>query len=236
MKVVIWILFVLLVVAAIWRWSPRPEKTPEPGAWTVERRIAQFGDKAKTRWKPFFDGAGVAYPPAEVALLAFKNERVLEVQARGPSGEYRLVRSIPILGASGVAGPKLREGDRQVPEGLYRIESLNPNSRFHVSLRLNYPSAFDWEMAVADGREEPGSDIMIHGGSASIGCLAVGDEAAEDLFALAAAVGLERIDLVLAPADFRTQAMDDVPAGAPAWTGGLYERIRKALQRYPVRP
>ena len=49
----------------------------------------------------------------------------------------------PVLGASGVLGPKLKEGDRQVPEGVYRVPELNPNSDFHLSLRLDYPNEFD---------------------------------------------------------------------------------------------
>ena len=72
----------------------------------------------------------------------------------------RLAR-YPIRAASGALGPKLREGDRQVPEGVYDIESLNPNSRFHVALRVGYPNAFDRQMAGREGRTALGGDIMI---------------------------------------------------------------------------
>ena len=68
----------------------------------------------------------------------------------------------PILAASGVLGPKLREGDKQVPEGIYGAEALNPNSKFHLSIRLNYPNTFDRRMAQSDGRTQLGGDIMIH--------------------------------------------------------------------------
>jgi hypothetical protein len=37
-----------------------------------------------------------------------------------------------------------------------------------------------------DGRKNLGSNIMIHGKNCSVGCLAMGDEAAEELFVLAA--------------------------------------------------
>jgi len=66
-----------------------------------------------------------------------------------------------ITAASGTAGPKLREGDRQVPEGIYRIVGLNPNSRYHLSMKLDYPNAFDRHQAARDGRARPGSDIFI---------------------------------------------------------------------------
>jgi murein L,D-transpeptidase YafK len=129
-------------------------------------------------------------------------------------------------------GPKLQEGDNQVPEGLYRIESLNPNSAFHLALRTNYPNAFDREKARHDGRIYPGSDIMIHGSTASIGCLAMGNPAAEELFVLTAGTGIENIDVILSPVDFRVR---DLPADMPplpSWASGLYAEIRKRLARF----
>jgi len=53
------------------------------------------------------------------------------------------------------ARPKLKEGDQQVPEGIYRIESLNPNSLYHLALRVNYPNQEDRRRAIEDGRKEP---------------------------------------------------------------------------------
>lgn len=238
MKLLLWFLVVLLL-AALWWWRqiprPQPKETPPPGTWTVQDRLDQFGPDARKRWMRDFEAAGLSYPPSEVALLGFKDERQLEVQARSADGGFRFVRRIPVLGASGGPGPKLREGDKQVPEGLYRIESLNPNSRFHVSLRVNYPSPFDWEMAATEGRTEPGSDIMIHGGSASIGCLAIGDQAAEDVFTLAADTGLERIRVLLAPVDLRSRPRPSIPPEFPSWVPALYDRIGSALQVYPPR-
>ena len=70
---------------------------------------------------------------------------------------------------------KLKEGDGQVPEGIYHIDSLNPNSMFHLSIRLDYPNSFDKQQGKIDGRKELGSDIMIHGNTCSSGCLAIGD-------------------------------------------------------------
>ena len=82
---------------------------------------------------------------------------------------------------SGRLGPKLKEGDRQVPEGLYRVESLNPNSRYHLSLRVNYPNEQDKSYGRLDGRNNLGTDIMIHGKDCSIGCLAMGDPSCDFL-------------------------------------------------------
>lgn len=177
-----------------------------------------------------FDSAGVTYPPTEVTLVALKRERVLHVWARGRGSDGReqtWVRALtyPILGASGVPGPKLREGDSQVPEGVYRIEGLNPNSRFHLSMKIDYPNAFDRKMAEREGRDRPGSDIFIHGGSESVGCLAMGDNAAQELFVLIADVGTDRSRVLLCPSDpalpFRRDGARDLPAWISEIDGAL---------------
>ena len=116
-----------------------------------------------------------------------------------------LIKSYPILAASGGPGPKTREGDNQVPEGLYHVESLNPNSAFHLALRLDYPNDDDRRVAKEEGRDVStlGGDIMIHGKSASIGCLAMGDEAVEEIFTLAADAGVQHLEVFIAPFDLR---------------------------------
>ena len=171
-----------------------PEHT---GRGTVGERVAYYGGAARSRMVPGFERAGVAYPPGRVVMLAIKKERRLEVYAESPGRELRWVRAYPILAASGELGPKLKEGDRQVPEGVYAIESLNPNSAYHLALRVGYPNAFDRKMAAAEGRTNLGGDIMIHGKAASVGCLAMGDAAAEELFVLAAETGIERMKLII---------------------------------------
>ena len=203
---------------------------------TVEDRVAEFGDVVRARLAPRFEAAGVGYPPRRIAFIGIKDERVLDVYAADSDGDFRFIWSYPVLAASGVIGPKLREGDRQVPEGIYRVPELNPNSDFHLSLRLNYPNEFDLAKAAAEGRSEPGSDIMIHGDSRSRGCLAMGDPAAEDLFILAALTGIENITVILTPVDFRTGRTPELPSTAPAWTPELYEQIKRELAPYPRPP
>lgn len=201
---------------------------------TVEDRLVRYGARADARLKPAFERAGVAYPPAEVALLAFKDTRVMQVYARATvdaDTPWQYIKTYAVLGASGKPGPKLTEGDRQVPEGVYNIELLNPNSRFHLSLRLNYPNEFDLRMGAADGRTHIGSDIMIHGSSSSIGCLAMGDEAAEDLFVLAARVSKERVRVVIAPTDFRMEPPRLIMV-EPRWVSMLYASLSEALRQF----
>lgn len=206
---------------------PRSHPLP-PSPRTTEQVLAAIGADTDARLTPYFQQAGVPYPPERIALLAFKDEKRLELYAREIDGPFIFIRSWPILAASGTEGIKRREGDRQVPEGFYRIESLNPNSRFHLSLRVDYPNADDLARADAEGqdRQTLGGDIMIHGQDVSAGCLAMGDPAAEELFVLAARCGINDLRLLIAPRDLRGAGPQDTE---------LNERLRQALQDYPAK-
>ncbi|MBI5095314.1 MAG: hypothetical protein HZB26_23125 [Candidatus Hydrogenedentes bacterium] len=200
------------------------------GQQTVSSRVRQFDSVVRRRLEPEFARIQLAYPPKAVALVGVKKDRLLEVWVSGDDDTWGLLRAYPIFGLSGTLGPKLREGDLQVPEGIYAVESLNPNSAFHLSLRVGYPNEFDRAQAKSEGRTQLGNDIMIHGGSSSIGCIAVGDEAAEDLFVLAAEIGLENVRVILTPVDFRTGAHPTDSPANPAWLQELYDRIAAALR------
>jgi hypothetical protein len=201
---------------------------------TVQDRLAEFGGVARQRLAPDFMKAAVAYPPKEVAFAILKSEKRFEIYG-GNGNQMRFIRAYPILAASGRLGPKLRDGDRQVPEGIYEIESLNPNSAYHVSLRLNYPTELDRARAQNEGRTALGGDIMIHGKSVSIGCVALGDRAAEDVFTLAADCGIGTIKVICAPADLRTQAAPTATK-LPAWASDLYAQIKSNLASLPSPP
>lgn len=221
----------LLALAGLALWIVRTFffATLPPKPRTVEQVVGAVGRAADMRLRPDFWRAGVPYPPAQVVLLAFKEEKRMEIHAAGESGEFRRVRSYPILAASGTAGPKKREGDLQVPEGFYEIELLNPNSNFHLSLRVNYPNNEDVAQAKLENRDLAtlGGDIMIHGNEVSVGCLAMGDPAAEEIFILVARTGLDRTRLLISPWDFRMRAEADTP---------LYHRLAQELRKYPADP
>jgi len=116
-----------------------------------------------------------------VFLRAFKEERLLELWTRRrETGKFELFRSWPIAGASGVLGPKLAEGDSQVPEGFYLVtpERMKPDSQFHLAFNLGYPNAYDL------AHQRTGTYIMIHGNECSIGCLAMTDAKIEEIYTL----------------------------------------------------
>jgi murein L,D-transpeptidase YafK len=119
-----------------------------------------------------------------VFIRTFKEERELELFVENKeTGKFELFRTYPIAAASGTLGPKLAEGDRQVPEGFYFVGpgAMNPNSAFHLSFNIGYPNEYDR----ANGRT--GSFIMVHGNSVSIGCLAMTDEKIEEIYAICGA-------------------------------------------------
>lgn len=200
---------------------------------TVAQRVATYEPAVRARLAPALRRAGLAWPPRRLWLVAFKEERRLRVYAAGPDGAPRHLADYLIYAASGGPGPKLREGDGQVPEGLYRVSALNPNSAYHLALRVDYPNAEDRARAREDRRDHLGGDIMVHGGAASVGCLAMGDPAAEDLFVMAARAGARNVSVWIAPVDLRARPGWRPPAGLPAWMPARYERLRAALATLP---
>ena len=112
-----------------------------------------------------------------VYIRIFKLEHELELWVE-KDGRFVRFATYPICRWSGRLGPKLREGDRQAPEGFYTVdaEQLNPNSRMHRSFSLGFPNLFDR----MHGRT--GSFLMVHGGCASIGCYAVTDPAVDEIW------------------------------------------------------
>jgi hypothetical protein len=206
---------------------PTPGTPPTPVVNPIDAVIERLGPRVRPRWEALFRAARLSYPPAELALLAFKRERRLEVWARD-GGAWARIDAIAILAASGGAGPKLRQGDLQVPEGLYRLIAFNPNSRFHLSMMLDYPNTDDLAFAAADGRFDLGGDIFIHGDTRSIGCLAIGDRPIEDLFVLVADLGIDHVQVVIAPHDPRGGIRLAPIPGLP-FTADLYARIEAAL-------
>ena len=150
-------------------------------------------------------------PGVPLFVRIFKQESDLELWA-GTGEGYVLVKTYPICAWSGELGPKLKEGDRQSPEGFYRValSALNPNSRFHLSFNLGFPNSYDR----AHGRT--GSYLMVHGNCVSIGCYAMTDPAIEEIYRLVEAAleaGQDEVPVHIFP--FRmTRANMDAHAGS----------------------
>ena len=132
-------------------------------------------------------------PGMPVFIRIFKQTSELELWMKGRDG-WELFRTIPVCRWSGRLGPKLKEGDRQAPEGFYTVTraQLNPNSRHHLSFNLGFPNRFDRSL----GRT--GSFLMVHGGCTSAGCYAIRDHEVEVVYRLVEAAlksGQKKVDV-----------------------------------------
>lgn len=162
-------------------------------------------------------------------ILVFKKERLVELRAPG----WDAPRIYKMTNFSGKLGPKLREGDGQIPEGIYGVEYLNPNSAFHLSIKVSYPNAFDRARSREDGRENLGGDIMIHGGGATVGCIPIGDNAIEEVFYFAAKAGRGNVRIIIAPYDMRSGRIAELEKSPLPWYGALCDEIAAALPHQP---
>lgn len=115
-----------------------------------------------------------------ILVRLFKQEAELEVWKQTRSGQFALLKTYPICRWSGDLGPKVREGDRQAPEGFYSINpsQMNPQSAYYLSFNTGYPNAFDKAL----GRT--GSQLMVHGDCSSRGCYAMTDEQIGEIYSL----------------------------------------------------
>ncbi|TNF43214.1 MAG: hypothetical protein EP216_04205, partial [Epsilonproteobacteria bacterium] len=112
-----------------------------------------------------------------VFIRIFKEESLLEIWIRSGT-EYQHLKDYFICAYSGYLGPKLQEGDRQAPEGFYKVKKhhLNPNSKYHLSFNLGFPNEYDL------AHERTGSYLMVHGNCVSDGCYAMTDEKIEEIY------------------------------------------------------
>jgi murein L,D-transpeptidase YafK len=172
------------------------------GGTTVAQRLREIAARHP-------DLPGLAF--RSVRLIGIKDPGRLDVQLDGRSW-----RSFAWTARSGGPGPKLRAGDGQIPEGLYRIDAVNPDSDYHLSLRVSYPNDEDRRRSAALGIRDLGGDIYIHGKDASIGCIAIGDDAIDQVFYV-----VNRVDALAVPVLI-----------VPDASGGGDQRLRQLLEEW----
>lgn len=116
-----------------------------------------------------------------IMMRLFKNEHVLEIWKQKDNGRYDMIANYNICAWSGTLGPKVKQGDRQAPEGYYTIRpyQMNPNSKYFLAINTGFPNAYDR----ANGRN--GADLMIHGACSSSGCYSMTDANVQEIFAFA---------------------------------------------------
>jgi murein L,D-transpeptidase YafK len=119
-------------------------------------------------------------PESPVLIRIFKMESELEVWKIDSSGRYALLKIYPMCRWSGKLGPKTKTGDRQAPEGFYRVSmgGLNPKSQFYLSFNLGYPNKLEAALGYS------GEALMVHGACSSSGCFALSDQGVGEIYAV----------------------------------------------------
>ena len=174
--------------------------------------------------KQHFRLKNLSYKDHNLFLRAFKAEQTLEVWVKEVQSEqFTLVRTYAFCTNSGTLGPKRKEGDLQIPEGVYYINHFNPESKFYLSLGLNYPNASD---KILSDKQHPGGSIYIHGNCVTIGCIPITDDKIKELYILAVEAknnGQEKIPVHIFPTRLTDQGLmklrNDYPGSGniPFW-------------------
>ena len=241
------IALILVLAAAVAAGSAASDPGRDPGRRRVRRRRgtrAGSGHRppggrvrplARDRLRPSFRRRR-AVPAGAITPARSQTEHELQLYAAGVGQPLRYIQSFRIVGASGGLGRSARGR----PSGPRRdLSHRLPQSAQHRPLvaRAHHPNDFDLARAAEDGRDSStlGGEIMIHGGGKSVGCLAIGDLAAEDLFVLAADSDWHSAVVVISPVDFRRATL---PVGyrAPVpWVDQLYTQLRTQMFSLPAR-
>jgi len=163
-------------------------------------RVASANMKRYISIESWFTSKNISFPSDKIFWRAFKWNKVLELWAfSNDSNKYIMIKSLPICETIGDLGPKRKQGDLQIPEGFYTIENFNPQSKYHLSLKLSYPNKSDSILGV---QGELGGDIYIHGGCETIGCLPMTDTLIESIYLInlySKYVGLDKIPIHIFP-------------------------------------
>ena len=192
------------------------DATPPFSAKDLEQRLAAKGIE----------------PGSPILIRIFKAEAELELWME-VGKRFELFAIYPVCNWSGTLGPKISEGDKQSPEGLYVIGSrqLRQSARWRRSLDLGFPNTLDRAL------RRTGSDLLIHGGCTSEGCYAMTDPIIDELFWLSDAAldeGQKRIQVHAFP--FRMTTENLAAHAGSEWHGfwsnlkdayDLFERTRR---------
>jgi murein L,D-transpeptidase YafK len=175
---------------------------------TAKSRVKAAYEEKEAELKKALQEKNIAFEGPQLFIRGFKQERKLEVWIKDAAHEnFTLFRTYDFCSSSGTLGPKRKEGDLQIPEGIYYINHFNPESNFHLSLGINYPNESD---RILSDKKSPGSSIYIHGNCVTIGCIPITDEKIKELYILAVEArnnGQEKIPVHIFPTKLDDQSI-----------------------------
>lgn len=163
-------------------------------------RVRSAYEEKEQFLKSLFKEKKLSYSGFQLFLRVFKKEQTLEVWIKEKAKEeFILLHTYAFCSTSGTLGPKRKEGDLQIPEGIYHINHFNPLSNFHLSIGVSYPNASD---KILGDKQHPGGSIYIHGNCVTIGCIPITDDKIKELYVLAVEArnnGQDKIPLHIFP-------------------------------------
>ncbi|HEU4719701.1 MAG TPA: L,D-transpeptidase family protein, partial [Bacteroidia bacterium] len=170
----------------------------------------------------------------ELFIRGFKEEKQIEVWVKNKNATtWSLYTTYAICASSGEAGPKRCQGDGQVPEGFYHVNTFNPYSNYLLSLGVSYPNSSDKVFAC---RHDPGGAIMIHGNCVTIGCIPITDDKIRELYVMAVeakADGQEEIPIHLFPARMTKEKTDALKKSNPdPQTGIFWDNLKEGYDKF----
>lgn len=195
-------------------------------------RLNDIFKRKEDSLKRQFEEKKISWPAKNIYIRSFKYDKKMEVWVRDSADRpFKLFKSYKICNTSGTLGPKRIEGDYQVPEGFYCISEFNPNSNYHLSLKLNYPNLSDRYLS---DRGSPGGEIYIHGSCVTRGCLPLTDEQIEEVYILASYArneGQSYIPVHIYPVVFRDKKsreyLDNYAKDFPEYSS-MVEKLERA--------
>jgi murein L,D-transpeptidase YafK len=179
-------------------------KTYAPSAFR-DKQLENQRVKVAYREKDFavqnlYDSLKLDRTSLNIYIRAFKKDEIVEVWAKDKNKPaFALIKTYKFCKNTGTLGPKRKAGDNQIPEGFYHIDRFNPQSKFYLSLGLNYPNKID---KIIGDTTNLGSDIFIHGDCQTIGCIPITDDKIKELYVLAVdarAAGQTKIAVTIYP-------------------------------------
>lgn len=198
-------------------------------------RVKTAYDEKEVTVEKYFSDKNLSMDKFQLFLRAFKKEQTLEVWVKEKNKEqFVLLHAYDFCSTSGTLGPKRKEGDLQIPEGVYQINHFNPLSNFHLSLGINYPNESD---KILGNKKHPGGAIYIHGNCVTIGCIPITDDKIKELYVIAVEArngGHEKIPVHIFPSRLETGTVENLikEQKADATTSAFWKNLEPIYQDF----
>ncbi len=174
-------------------------------------RVKTAYDNSEATVKKYFSDKNLSYSGFQLFIRAFKKEKKVEIWIKEKNKEtYSFLHAYNFCASSGTLGPKRKEGDLQIPEGIYTINHFNPVSNFYLSLGIDYPNAAD---KILSDKLKPGGLIYIHGNCVTVGCIPITDDKIKELYILAVEAknnGQEKIPVHIFPTHLSDKNLNEI--------------------------